>query len=253
MICPLCGFYKTKTLLVTRTWSIQCCPKCINAWTNPSPGDFSYAEQNFHAPFRFGSVRDLPPQWRKSVLIQADLLTKALHPGSDILEIGCGEGILLAELAGRGFRVSGIEPSNTASQYAREKGLNVLTGYFPCDKVSGPFDAVVMSQVLEHLSNPAEILREVARVVPGGIVLLVQTNWRGLMPRIYREKWYAWVPEQHYWHFTPKGLEVLIQPLRWAIERVEYSSLEHGNSVLSRIGAVIPGLGDEFRLLARVP
>ena len=70
------------------------------------------------------------------------------------------------------------------------------------------FDCVVMSQVLEHLENPREILAGVAKVLKaGGRLLLVQTHWLGVMPQRYGGKWYAWVPEQHFWHFTPQGIE----------------------------------------------
>ena len=92
----------------------------------------------------------------------------------------------------------GIEPSKTASESARQSGLNVIQGYFPDTIVQGLFDAIIMSHVLEHIQEPIGLLKHVSNSARGGYVLLVQTNWRGLMPRIYKEKWYAWVPEHHY-------------------------------------------------------
>ncbi len=257
MNCPLCDCTKIHHLFTPGSgekWIVEACGRCTNAWTIPSPKAISYEYDNFHAQFSFQSVADLPAQWKKSLLMQAELISKSLGPSARILEIGCGEGLLLSELGRRGFLVTGIEPSKSAGDVARGRGLNVITGYFPHSEVSGPFDAVVMSHVLEHMSNPTEVLHEVGKLVPEGKVLLIQTNWQGLVPRLQSRKWYAWVPEQHYWHFTPKGLSsVLENSLGWKVNKVQHSSLDHGSSRLSRISELLPMFCDQFHLLADIP
>jgi 2-polyprenyl-3-methyl-5-hydroxy-6-metoxy-1,4-benzoquinol methylase len=185
--------------------------------------------------------------------MQADLLTRSLQPGARILEIGCGEGLLLGELAHRGFRVTGVEPSTTASEIARQNGLQVLTGYFPQIKPPGLFDTVIMSHVLEHLPQPLEILRAVQSIAPAGRVLFVQTNWKGLVPRVYRRRWYAWVPAEHYWHFTPGGLSRIFQPFDWRTIALEYSSLIHNENIVTYLASLIPAWLDQFHLLTALP
>jgi len=252
--CPLCGSMKTRTLFINSNWGIATCQNCTIAWTEPPPCKIKYEEKNFHSQFGFRDIAELPSQWRKGVLMQVDLLARHLWPKARILEIGCGEGLFLKELSRRDFDVYGIEASKTAAETARKSGLNVTTDYFSDTQLSGPFDAVVMSHVLEHVSKPAEILKEVSsEVVSGGFALLVQTNWKGLMPCLYKQEWYAWVPEQHFWHFTAKGMMMLCQSLNWEILRIQYSSLSHGNGIISRVAAAIPGLGDQFHLIARIP
>ena len=254
--CRLCGAPNTKILFRSSNWRISFCASCTNAWTVPPPlgrDRINYKEKNFHSGFGFKEVRDMPYQWRKAVLMQARLLEKCLLVDSSILEIGCGEGLFLHELSNRGFIVSGIEPSKTASELARISGLNVIQGYFPDTHIPGSFDAVVISQVLEHVQDPISFLRSSGALVPDGYILMVQTNWKGLMPRLYKEKWYAWVPEQHYWHFTPKGLCMIFKQLNWQIVKLEYSSLSHNNNIISLIAPFIPGFGDQFHLLAKIP
>ena len=226
---------------------------CTNAWSVPQPGKVEYEEQDFHSKFSFTDIADIPSQWKKGLLMQVTLLAKYLSPQAKILEIGCGEGILLKELNRRGFDTCGIEPSKTASASACESKLNVIQGYFPVTEVSGSFDAVVMSHVLEHIQEPIGLLKHVSKLAPGGYLLLVQTNWRGLMPRLYKNKWYAWVPEHHFWHFTPKGLSMILQSSKWQILEIEYSSLFHDNNIISLFASMIPGLGDQFHLLAKMP
>ncbi len=258
--CPLCGAQDIKVVLRAHQWSIYSCHVCTNAWTDPPPKEIDYSNENFHQStmidFERAALRttaNLPPQWRHSLLLQADRLSAVLSPGARVLEIGCGEGLLLDELARRGMRVVGIEPSETASTVARRKNLEVYTGYFPSTSIQGSFDAVVMSHVLEHLPRPPEVLTAVDRILNGGCVMLVQTNWRGIMPHLRGRRWYAWVPDQHFWHFTPRGLATIFQPLGWSTQTVEYSSLVHPHvlRLCSDLASRLPGLGDQFQILAQ--
>ena len=261
--CPICAASSNRQRVVVRTreWSIHACEICTNAWTYPPPRTIDYTSQNFHQaalqkPERPvpRSIDDLPPQWRYSLLLQVHQLMRVLPPNAHVLEIGCGEGLLLEELSRHGLRVVGVEPSLTASETARNKNLEVHTGYFPGVPIEGPFDAVVMSHVLEHVPRPVEILEAIDRILmSGGYVLLVQTNWRGLIPRLIGRYWYAWVPEQHFWHFTPQGLIRLFYPFGWSILSIQYSSLIHLPAVqlVADLASRIPGLGDQFQILAR--
>lgn len=257
--CPLCGSRETRQVFRTASWAVRSCQVCTNAWTEPPPQPINYAEENFHKgktaledSKSSPTIADLPFQWQQSLMLQAERLTKALAPGSRVLEIGCGEGLLLEELARRGLHVIGIEPSIEASALARKRGLDVRTGSFPDVAIEGQIDAVVMSHVLEHLPEPEATLSAVGALLSGGHVLLVQTNWRGLIPRLLGRHWYAWVPEQHYWHFSPQGLTRIFTVLGWRTQAVEYSSLVHSAKLrsISALAARMGGMGDQFQILA---
>lgn len=62
--------------------------------------------------------------------------TCSLCGGTRVLEIGCGEGLPLGELAPRGFQVSGVESIEIAREAARQTGLSLFIGYF--SQVSPP-------------------------------------------------------------------------------------------------------------------
>jgi 2-polyprenyl-3-methyl-5-hydroxy-6-metoxy-1,4-benzoquinol methylase len=259
--CPLCGSPQVSQVVHLGRQAIRSCQNCTNAWTDPAPGAIDYAVENFHQyasgeshPKARRTLADLPGQWRDSVTMQVNLLNRSLKPNARILEIGCGEGILLEQLKLRGFDVVGIEPSDEASEIARSAGLNVKTGYFPETNIDGTVSTVIMTHVLEHLADPLKILAHVERVAPNGKLLLVQTNWRGLVPRLRRAGWYAWMPHQHFWHFTPRGLALLLEKLNWRTEHLEYSSLVHHRMLwLSNFATRIAGWGDQFHLLAQIP
>jgi SAM-dependent methyltransferase len=253
LTCPLCGRGAGRVYVTAPEFRILRCPACGNAWTDPPPPAVPYEVEDFHGAQGHDAAVTLTPNWARCVRRQADLLAARLRPGARVLEVGCGRGILLKELAARGCAVAGVEPSRPASAAARRDGLDVLTGYFPHPGLALPYDAVVLSQVLEHMPRPLDALRDVARTAPGGWLLLVQTSFRGLIPRLRPRRWYAWVPEQHFWHFTPRGLTTLVRTVGGAVAEVQYSRLDHPDNVLTRLTDWFPRLGDQFHLLARLP
>jgi SAM-dependent methyltransferase len=99
-----------------------------------------------------------------------------VEPGQRALDVGCGSGALLAELARRlgAENVAGIDPSEpfVAAARARVPGARVVVG--PAEALpfaDGEFDAACSQLVVNFLTDPVQGLREMARVTrSGGIV-----------------------------------------------------------------------------------
>jgi 2-polyprenyl-3-methyl-5-hydroxy-6-metoxy-1,4-benzoquinol methylase len=110
----------------------------------------------------------------------------ALPQASPILEIGCGGGLLAAELARRGHRVTAIDSTEAMVELARahavEKGVQEALTVSVGDAHALPFatasyDLVIALGVVPFLHSPAVALAEMARVVkPDGFVLLNSDN-----------------------------------------------------------------------------
>lgn len=106
----------------------------------------------------------------------------ALPRGARVLDIGCGQGFYLPLYAEIGLAATGVEldplPRAQAERKAAALGFTILDA--PAESLPLPdahFDAVVMSEVLEHLSDPAPALAGVARVLkPGGLFLATVPN-----------------------------------------------------------------------------
>jgi ubiquinone/menaquinone biosynthesis C-methylase UbiE len=105
----------------------------------------------------------------------------ALRPGDAVLDIGCGEGFVLAELAAE-HQVMGIDVvdlrATSLPRFARYDGLHV-----PCPDRS--FDVALLTFVLHHVPNELKpvLVREVARVTRRAIVVLEDTP-RTLLDRL---------------------------------------------------------------------
>ena len=86
-----------------------------------------------------------------------------------VVELGCGDGAVLAELAARGHVVDGFELSENAARQARERNVARKVEAFDGEHVPAEtheYELAVLSHVLEHVPDPLPLLEEAARVAP---------------------------------------------------------------------------------------
>ena len=252
VICPFCGNYSYLKNFVSL--NIYVCKKCKIAQTKPTPKNIDYSSDDFQAQFKFNSIEKLNPIWRESIYTQIKLLKNNLSKGSKILEIGCGQGIMLKELVKEGFIVKGIEPSEEATKRAVLDGLDVVEGYFPNAKLSNSkFDAIISSHVFEHIKDPTSFINSITSLLsPNGLLMFTQTNYLGLIPTIQKENWYAWTAEQHYWHFSVCGLIGFLTKRGYSHIRTKYTSLVHPNNFIYYLSNILPIWRDQFHLLVKI-
>ncbi|MGQ9746566.1 MAG: class I SAM-dependent DNA methyltransferase [Candidatus Caldatribacteriaceae bacterium] len=124
-----------------------------------------FNEQHFENLYR----RQEDPWQYKSSLFEREKYQKTLQTIPQevqfILEIGCSEGVFTELLLQKGKRVLGIDISETALQRAQER-LKKYSGQFELKKVNivadnklvGPFDLVLASEVLYYLGNHSVLL-----------------------------------------------------------------------------------------------
>lgn len=110
----------------------------------------------------------------------------------EILEVGCGGGLICEQLSHRGAIMVGIDPSPgalaTARMHAQEQGLghNIYyqQGYAESlPYADGSFSAIVCFDVLEHVRDLNATIKEVARVLAPGGVFVFDTINRTLLAR----------------------------------------------------------------------
>ncbi len=94
-----------------------------------------------------------------------------------LLDVGCGDGFFLAELARRGFAAVGLDTSAQAVALCQKRvaPLGAQAYCLPLDQLQpeSPFDIVVCGEVLEHVADDVGFLREVRRVLhPAGTLVL---------------------------------------------------------------------------------
>jgi 2-polyprenyl-6-hydroxyphenyl methylase/3-demethylubiquinone-9 3-methyltransferase len=105
--------------------------------------------------------------------------------GKEVLDVGCGGGILAESMAERGARVMGIDmgeaPLMVAELHCLESGVEVTYRRVPAEGLAEErpesFDVVTCMEMLEHVPDPASIVRACARLArPGGWVFFSTLN-----------------------------------------------------------------------------
>lgn len=75
-----------------------------------------------------------------------------------ILEIGSGTGYLLSLIKKLGAEVIGIEPGVHCLKAFENYGVEIINDFFPSKKITGKYDVIIMTGVLEHIPNPSKFL-----------------------------------------------------------------------------------------------
>lgn len=143
-----------------------------------------YSKEYFEGDFRCGHAGSYFDERTQSSLEDGELLNriKTFKPNGKFLEIGCAGGAFLRAAQKSGYDVNGVEFSDVAARFAREKfGLDVVTGdVTEANYPDNMFDVVFMGDVLEHLPNPVATCNEVFRIMaPDGLFVIecpMQTN-----------------------------------------------------------------------------
>lgn len=122
---------------------------------------------------RYGRWRALGARAKADHVVE--LATRAGKRPRTLLEVGCGDGALLLELARRGFvaRPDGVEISSSAVEIARRRPELGSVEVFDGERIpaaDGSYDLGVLSHVLEHVADPGALLAETARACRAVIV-----------------------------------------------------------------------------------
>jgi SAM-dependent methyltransferase len=120
------------------------------------------------------------------------LVLDRVSPGH-LIEIGPGTGAFAATARAAGFDVSAIEMDERCCRYLSEReGIRAICSDTPLEALA-PLpraDAVAMWHVLEHLSNPGDVLEAIAQKLrPGGVLAIGVPNPRSLQFRALGSRW----------------------------------------------------------------
>lgn len=123
--------------------------------------------------------RDVDPEsdgeyWNHNTAFHPEILRRCAATTGDVLDVGCGDGLLVARIAGTGRSVVGIERDTGAAELARRRCAElprvtiVESGFEQAQLEPGSFGFVTMVATLHHLDTAAALTRAADLLHPGG-------------------------------------------------------------------------------------
>ena len=134
-----------------------------------------------------------------------------------LLDIGAGSGIMIEAALEKGYDCIGIEPSRWLQQRAVELNLPVVCGTFPHPGVTALFDIISLVDVIEHVTEPANLLKNINKQLsPDGIFLLVTPDVNSVAAKIFGYKWWHY-RFAHIGYFNKKNLKLLLDKTGFSV------------------------------------
>ncbi|MDR0554166.1 MAG: class I SAM-dependent methyltransferase [Treponema sp.] len=226
--CAVCGSLAFKPGLACGNFAYVRCVRCGLTQMNPQPvpeavqrrygeaygADYFSYETAHEAAFLQLQIRSLRDagffDWEKTLLPSPEAAPP--HGAPRFLDIGCATGALLQYVRERGWEVQGVEISPPQAEYARrERGLAVSALPLEENRFSGNFfTAVHASHLIEHLNDPASLVREARRILaPGGRFWVTTPNIAGFQARLFGSRWRSAIFD-HLYLFSTKTLTALL-------------------------------------------
>ncbi len=155
-----------------------------------------------------------------------------------LLEIGCGNGFFLMQARARGYRdVRGVEPSRSAVDLAPAEIRDHIVcammgpGLFPDES----FDAVCLFQVLDHIFDPATLLKTCFDILkPGGFILCLNHNVEALSARLMKER-SPIIDIEHTYLYSPDTIRRLFTRFEFQVKEAGGVKNRYSLSYLTRL------------------
>jgi 2-polyprenyl-3-methyl-5-hydroxy-6-metoxy-1,4-benzoquinol methylase len=213
-------------------WNFRRCENraCGVVWLDPMPIETdlheAYADYYTHADERSDPgaahgassarvvVNALEQLWLgalglKSARHRIDAMFLDDVPPGRVLDVGCGDGRLLAALRDRGWIVEGQETDAAAAENTRRtRDLTVHLGDLRHLALpAASFDAVIMNHVIEHAYDPTALVGECLRLLkPGGAFVATTPNPEGFGHLRFGKAWRGLDPPRHLHLVSPAAL-----------------------------------------------
>ncbi|MDQ3116323.1 MAG: class I SAM-dependent methyltransferase [Verrucomicrobiota bacterium] len=218
------------------------CGECQLYFRNPRPTQAEIA-RSYDIGATFEAWQDEEPARAKMWQRRLALLTRHVA-GGRLLDVGTGDGRFLAAAQEGGFAVVGTEVSEAGASYVRERGFDVHLGQItdlalPNDS----FDLATIWHVLEHVPDPAAVLRKIHGLLrPGGILAVAVPNEENffLRRRFGQAKTSPFDPltfggEIHLSYFRPATLRAALRAAGFHVMEFGVDDIYHRRNLAMRL------------------
>jgi SAM-dependent methyltransferase len=258
--CPACGSAVKKPWLGKEIagvkFNLDKCCACGTGYVNPQPSAASLKSlytcpgHGSKSLISFDKVMASEVEFPNSTVDAQRLVTYAkelLGPfkagEAKALDIGSGYGFFSKAALEQGFQVMAVNPASAENRISKQlNGFEPIPLFFEeVDFGAEKFDLVILSQVLEHLLDPFQVLVKIRNLIkPEGVIAIAVPNVDAILIKILKSRSsFLGLPE-HIIHFSRQGLRAILQragfdvKLHRYISRIPYYSISNRLKVQGR-------------------
>lgn len=233
VICNICGESDTKTVYRIKErfnkyglngneiFNVVKCINCGLVYVNPRFSDEKLNEvykcclNNPEDSKRQNVSKNIEVYYQNEIEAIGKALKNHRFPESarpTVLDFGSGWGHFLKLAKNRGWNVHGIELDASRAKAANGYGLNVFNGTLEESEFSDEyFDIITAFQVLEHMTDPSDILKRLrSKLKNEGLLVLSVPNYGGLESAFFGKRWKDLHPVEHIYYFNFNSLKKIL-------------------------------------------
>ena len=220
--CPACYSENNNLFLNVidhkkrNSFNLYECQKCGLVFLYPLPSKEKlsrYYDDDYYQLPEKGIVGFLEENLKNAVFAKHFNHIENYVKKGTLLDVGCGNGYFLNFAKKKGWKTLGIEFSSYASKFAERYGLKVIKKPVENVKLSKEqFDAITFFNVLEHTSNPNNVLKKTRDwLKKKGILLIEVPDLDSLQSSVFKQNWFHLDVPRHLLHFRRISFKRLIE------------------------------------------
>ncbi len=262
VICPLCKSQQNYTKINFKDYRIVYCINCTVGFLTPFP---TLAElKKYYGEEYFNGKHGENSGYKNYLLLKENLQYEAIKklnlinkyiPTGNLLDLGAGTGIFLANAKNYNYEVYGNDISSFAVKFLKKQNIKTFEG--PINQKNLPknkFNIITAWDVFEHLPNIHEACTAIFdALLPDGYLFITTPYTNSLDSIIFQEKWYGYkkIPE-HLFYFNKKSIKFLLEKSGFKI--VNYKNWGFFRSIgfiLTKLELYLPSLRMINKYLSR--
>jgi SAM-dependent methyltransferase len=231
------------------------CEDCMFGWQYPLGRTDQESVQHFEECYSDGgrTKSDYFDEKNKRAIaeLELDFIETLPSQGRNLLDIGAGAGIFAEVVAQNDWTVTAVDPALELSRLNNNSNINAIKGTTSQIPSGTLFDVISMWDVVEHVTNPAELINDAASYLKEGGWLVLETGNYKSADRVY-EGTSHWIYQlDHRWYFSPESLE-------WLLTDLGFSEFIFSKKVLrpnwsGSVGYAGPSRVNIFKTIAKDP
>lgn len=222
MNCPICQSKSLENLFFKKL-SVYKCLNCGTEfiWPQPSLNELNgIYQKEYYKSWGFESDNNVVASLKKTSAFKYLEIIKKYKENGKFLDIGCAFGFFLEIADKNGYDTYGVELSPYSSKIAKDKfGTKIFNGQLEEAKFPNQyFDIISMIDLLEHISEPLNFMKEVKRILKSdGIIVIITPNTSSFSRKLLGSKNWFHYKLEHLFYFNKKSLSFLMEKLNFEV------------------------------------